>query len=157
MNLFPFIKSLKSSLLLNAGYLLRKKTRFKSVVEKYPDVISGKAPLDMFVNYKGYLRNDLSKCTGCGICVPICPVKALDLETEHKADASIEVKKFTINLGRCFSCAVCIEACPEESLNYSKDFELVSERPEDLMMVLFGHNAKKEHDITRIRTYEVRR
>ena len=157
MRLFSVIEALKKTVGLNWRYLRRRQHRHKSVVEKYPDVISGKAPLDMFSNFRGYVRNDLAKCTGCSACVPVCPVKALDFKSEHRMDGTIDVQEYRINLGKCFSCSACIEVCPEASLYYSKDFELVSGRADDLVMVLYGHNAKNEKDITRIRTYEVRR
>jgi formate hydrogenlyase subunit 6/NADH:ubiquinone oxidoreductase subunit I len=157
MKLSAVIRVLKQSLALSAAYLRRRRTRFKSVVEKYPDVISGKAPLDMFSNFRGYVRNDLSKCTGCSACIPVCPVKALDFKSESRLDGSIHVQEFRINLGKCFSCSACIDVCPEASLSYSKDFELVSGRSEDLVMILHGNSGKNEKDITRMRTYEVRR
>lgn len=157
MRLASVLRTLRESLRLNFRYLRRNQHRYKSMVEKYPDVISGKAPLDMFSSFRGYVRNDLSKCTGCAACIPVCPVKALDFKAESQIDGSINVQEYRINLGKCFSCGACIDICPESSLYYSKDFELVSEKPEDLVMVLYGHNAKSEKDITRIRTYEVRR
>lgn len=157
MKLSAVIKALRENLSLSMKFLRRSQHRHKSVVEKYPDVISGKAPLDMFSNFRGYVRNDLTKCTGCSACIPICPVKALDFKSESRMDGSINVQEYRINLGKCFSCNACIEICPESSLYYSKDFELVSGKPEDLVMVLYGHSVKSEKDITRIRTYEVRR
>jgi formate hydrogenlyase subunit 6/NADH:ubiquinone oxidoreductase subunit I len=157
MKLGKVLGMLKASILLNLRYLRRGKQRFKSVVEKYPDTISGKAPLDMFSNYRGYVRNDLAKCTGCGACLPVCPVKALDFKAETRIDGSLDVREFRINLGKCFSCSACIEVCPESSLFYSKDFELVSGKPGDLVMVLQGDSGRNDKDITRIRTYEVRR
>ena len=57
----------------------------------------------------------------------------------------------------CGRCSACVEICPETSLFYSKDFELVSERPEDLVMVLRPPTNRPEKDAPRIRTYEVRR
>jgi formate hydrogenlyase subunit 6/NADH:ubiquinone oxidoreductase subunit I len=157
MKLASFLRAMKKGFLLNFQYLKRSQHRYKSVVEKYPDTISGKAPLDMFSNFRGYVRNDLAKCTGCAACVPVCPVKALDFRSESRMDGTIDVQEYRINLGKCFSCSACIEVCPEASLYYSKDFELVSGKADDLVMVLYGHNAKSEKDITRIRTYEVRR
>lgn len=157
MKLMSVLKMLKKSLVLNLGYLRRSQQRHKSMVEKYPDVISGKAPLDMFSNFRGYVRNDLSKCSGCSACIPVCPVSALDFKAESRLDGSINVQEFRINLGKCFSCSACIEVCPESSLYYSKDFELVSEKPDDLIMVLHGNSGRNDKDITRIRTYEVRR
>ena len=157
MKLSAVIRTLRKSLALNFSYLRRGKQRFKSMVEKYPDVISGKAPLDMFSNFRGYVRNDLTKCNGCAACIPVCPVRALDFKAESRLDGSINVQEFRINLGKCFSCGACIDVCPEASLYYSKDFELVSSKPEDLVMVLHGNSGPTEKAITRIRTYEVRR
>lgn len=157
MNLIKLLRALAQAVALNSRYLLRRTSRFKSVVEKYPDTISAKVAGDMFANYRGYVRNDLTKCNGCGLCVPVCPVKALEFESSSKPDGSIEVKEFRIHLGKCFSCNACIDVCPETSLFYSRDFELVSTKPQNLVMVLRGQATKGDRDITRIRTYEVRR
>jgi len=157
MNLRRVLRALVDSLILNFRYLRRAEQRTKSMVEKYPDTISGKAPLDMFSNFRGYLRNDLSKCTGCGACLPACPVKALDFQAESRLDGSINVQEFRIHLGKCFSWSACLEVCPESSLFYSKDFELVSGRTEDLVMILHPPQDRPDKDIPRIRTYEVRR
>ena len=157
MKLISVLHALKESLKLNLRYLRRSQHRYKSGVEKYPDKISGRAPLDMFSNFRGYVKNDLAKCTGCGACVPTCPVKALDFKAEHRPDGSINVQEYRIDLGKCFSCNACIEVCPESSLYYSKEFELVSTEPEGLVTVLLNNNNRNEKDITRIRTYEVRR
>jgi formate hydrogenlyase subunit 6/NADH:ubiquinone oxidoreductase subunit I len=138
-------------------YLRRNEKRFRSQVEKYPDAISGRSAADMFGSYRGYLRNDLEKCSGCGVCVPICPVNALQIKSEGRLDGSVSVQEFRIDLGRCYGCSACSEVCPESSLFFSKDFELVSSRAEDLVMVLYPNDLKPEREFARIRTYEVRR
>lgn len=157
MKLKQVMNALKSTIALNLKFLRRTKHRYKSVVEKYPDLVSAKAPLDMFTSYKGYVKNDLAKCSGCGNCVPACPVKAIDFTSENMRDGTIRVQEFNIHLGKCFSCGVCIEICPEASLSYSKDFELVTENTKDLIAVFKSSGQRGDKDITRIRTYEVRR
>lgn len=156
MNLVLLLKSVWRGLRLQIRYLLRFESSFNSVAEKYPDVISGKSSSDLFGNFKGYLRNDLSKCSGCSLCVPLCPVNALDMNKESLSDGSFSVQSFQIHLGKCFSCGACVEACPESSLSFSRDFELVSERADGLIMTTYsGEKGPPEHG--RIRIYEVRR
>ena len=41
-------------------------------------------------------------CTGCGGCVPLCPVNALSLDNNDKAAAN----------DKCNDCGICIKACP---------------------------------------------
>jgi len=45
-----------------------------------------------------------SKCDNCGVCVEICPTKAIAKETPRKTD-----KK------RCISCTACISVCPQKA------------------------------------------
>ncbi len=157
MKLSKVLRALKESLFLNIHYLRRSERRYKSMVEKYPDAISGRVPLDMFSTYRGYVRNDLTKCTGCSACLPVCPVGALAFKSESRLDGSIHVQEFRIHLGKCFSCNACIEVCPEGSLFYSKDFEVVADQTDDLVMVLRPSLDIPEKDAARIRAYEVRR
>ena len=44
---------------------------------------------------------DTQKCTGCGLCVDICPVNAIKVENE-KAVISDE----------CVGCGACVGQCP---------------------------------------------
>lgn len=157
MKAVSFGASLFATFKMNLEYILRRRPRFKGIVENYPDSISGRSPTDMYYNFKGYLRNDLQKCTGCSECVPICPVRALEFQAEPKLSGGIKVLEFKIDLGKCFNCNACVEICPEGSLSFSKDFELVSHRVSDLVMVLHGQEEKDEPEISKIRTYEVRR
>lgn len=45
-------------------------------------------------------------CTGCGICVKICPVQALSISEEKRAVVSED----------CTLCSICVDSCPFESL-----------------------------------------
>lgn len=157
MTKMGFWTSVRATLKMNLAYLLRRNARYKPIVENYPDFISGRAPTDMYHNFKGYLRNDLVKCTGCSECVPVCPVKALEFHAEPALKGGLKVTDFRIDLGKCFNCSICVDVCPEGSLFFSKDFELVSKRAEDLVMVLYGTEEKNEPEVTKIRAYEVRR
>jgi len=53
-----------------------------------------------------YIREaDDEKCTGCGVCVRSCPMKALELED----------KKVIFNPERCIGCGVCAHKCKQNA------------------------------------------
>lgn len=49
---------------------------------------------------------DSEKCTGCGTCIPICPVEAIS-NIQNKA---------VINHNKCNECLQCIDECPANAL-----------------------------------------
>ncbi len=56
---------------------------------------------------------DESLCDGCGICVPTCEYKALDI-VPHKDDP--KKKMVSVNVGLCKGCGACVGACPAGAL-----------------------------------------
>jgi heterodisulfide reductase subunit A len=56
---------------------------------------------------------DETLCDGCGICVPICEYKALEI-VANKEDP--EKKIVDINVGLCKGCGACVGACPSGAL-----------------------------------------
>jgi heterodisulfide reductase subunit A len=53
---------------------------------------------------------DQDKCSGCGICVPLCPYSAIKLrEKEEKLRAAIDI-------AQCKGCGVCTSACPSGAI-----------------------------------------
>lgn len=46
------------------------------------------------------------RCTGCGICVGVCPVEAIAIENEK---AIIEES--------CIECNACVEECPNKAIS----------------------------------------
>ena len=55
------------------------------------------------------------RCTGCKLCVKICPAAAVRVRTVFGQDAKPDVT-FYLSEDRCVSCGLCIEACPESAL-----------------------------------------
>ncbi|MFZ7101433.1 MAG: ATP-binding protein [Peptococcaceae bacterium] len=53
---------------------------------------------------------DKDLCTGCGICIPYCTVKALNLDEENNL--------VVVNASRCTDCWGCIgnKVCPQEAI-----------------------------------------
>ena len=54
-----------------------------------------------------YPKVDSELCTGCGVCIDICPTNAIVLKDE---------KAFIMN-DLCRNCKKCVRACPSEAIN----------------------------------------
>ena len=56
---------------------------------------------------------DETLCDGCGICVPTCEYKALEIVPDKKDEKK---KTLDINVGLCKGCGACVGACPSGAL-----------------------------------------
>ncbi len=54
------------------------------------------------------VRRDDEACTHCGMCVSICPTKALTID--------LKTGKVSFNEDKCVACGVCIDACPPRAM-----------------------------------------
>jgi len=54
------------------------------------------------------VRRDDDACTHCGMCVSICPTKALEYDPK--------TGKVTFTEEKCVACGVCIDACPPRAM-----------------------------------------
>lgn len=53
------------------------------------------------------MRN-AAKCTDCGVCVPVCPVSAFEVEAK--------TRKIVFNDKKCIACEVCVKICPTRAM-----------------------------------------
>ncbi|MCT4620202.1 MAG: 4Fe-4S binding protein [Marinisporobacter sp.] len=51
------------------------------------------------------IKIDQSKCSGCKICMEICPVGAIE-----------EMDGIRVNMTRCIKCRSCVVACPIKAI-----------------------------------------
>jgi len=76
--------------------------------------------------YRGFHKNDWSKCTGCGNCADICPNEAIEMikidTLEAQPEKGIKDERPQIDYGRCCFCGLCVDICPPASLSLTKDF-----------------------------------
>jgi len=54
------------------------------------------------------VRRDDDICTHCGMCVSICPTKALAMD--------MRTGKVVFTEDKCVACGVCIDACPPRAM-----------------------------------------
>ncbi|AQQ09249.1 Ferredoxin [Sedimentisphaera cyanobacteriorum] len=51
---------------------------------------------------------DKETCTGCGACVDACPVEAISLDDNGKAEVDADA---------CIDCGACVDECPVEAIS----------------------------------------
>lgn len=56
-------------------------------------------------------------CTGCGLCVNICPQKAIKIIKNDKG-----FYQYRINKNKCTNCGACVKLCPANNNRHSNDF-----------------------------------
>lgn len=72
------------------------------------------------------LKIDEKKCNGCGNCVTICPINAVEA-----SDIVLRIKDGDAILftpEKCDGCGVCVEACPVNAIEITVEKILPSER-----------------------------
>ncbi len=53
---------------------------------------------------------DVDKCSGCGICPPLCPYNAIELKAHDERPRAV------IDITQCKGCGVCTAACPSAAI-----------------------------------------
>ncbi len=89
-------------------------------------------------NFRGKLVWDLTKCTGCQLCIKDCPANAIELLVIDRA-----AKRFVMrfNTDRCTFCGQCVVNCRMNCLELSdKEWELAALTREPFT-VYYGHDV----------------
>lgn len=101
-------------------------TVWKNLI-KEPVTIKDPINREAAARYRGFHRNDLQKCIGCGTCEMICQNAAIDMvpvegiETKS-GDSGLRPR---IDYGRCCWCALCVDICATGSLCMSNKFQWI--------------------------------
>lgn len=101
-------------------------TVWKNLI-KEPVTIKDPINREAAARYRGFHRNDLQKCIGCGTCETICQNAAIDMvpvegiETKN-GDSGLRPR---IDYGRCCWCALCVDICATGSLCMSNKFQWI--------------------------------
>lgn len=104
-------------------HFFKNSQEYREVTEQYPDPVSSKSAEDMVLGFRGYLYNDINKCSGCKFCVDQCPTKCIDIDVKRgPVYAPAWVVKFQIDHSKCLFCGLCVSVCPTNSLIHTKEF-----------------------------------
>jgi glutamate synthase (NADPH/NADH) small chain len=93
--------------------------------------------------YRGFHKNDMDLCIGCGTCEAICQNAAIDMLPVddipcQKGDSGLRPR---IDYGRCCWCALCVDVCMTGSLTMSNEY-IWTEYDPDKFLYTPGVDAK---------------
>jgi NADH-quinone oxidoreductase chain I len=91
--------------------------------------------------YRGFLHNDIKTCTACTMCVKVCPIDCISLESVRGADKRMVLASYDINIGRCMYCGLCVEVCPPKSLKHTSGYEMASVDRGELILHFIAEDA----------------
>ena len=91
--------------------------------------------------YRGFLHNDIKTCTACTMCVKVCPIDCITLESVRGADKKMVLASYDINIGRCMYCGLCVEVCPPKSLKHTSGYEMASVARGELILHFIAEDA----------------
>ncbi len=75
-------------------------------------------PVTVPPQFRGKIAYDRENCTGCQLCVKVCPTRAIESLPEER-----KVKVF---ISRCCFCSQCVDICPVHTLAMTGEFLLSS-------------------------------
>ena len=84
--------------------------------------------------YSGLPKIDLEQCISCGLCVAICPNKALErIETAKEYKQRYPYTYPRIDLKKCSFCALCQDICPVGAIQMTQNIFLSATDPSALI------------------------
>ena len=87
--------------------------------------------------YRGFHKNDVQECIGCGTCESICENEAIDMVAIAGFDAKDGDSGLrpSVDYGRCCWCALCVDVCTTGSLTLSNEYTWVDTDPDNFRFV----------------------
>lgn len=104
-----------------------------SKVVKDPVTIKNPIGREAAPRYRGFHKNDVEACIGCGTCEAICENKAIDLVPYKDPVSGDSGLRPRIDYGRCCWCALCVDICTTNSLNLTNEYTWVDTDPDNFI------------------------
>ncbi|MBC7085305.1 MAG: 4Fe-4S binding protein [Methanomethylovorans sp.] len=76
---------------------------------------------------KKVLEYDYKRCIGCGICVGLCPTKALELGPMKEIAMGLDVPPVIMDLDKCTFCSMCVQFCPLHAYTMTEEGDFPSQ------------------------------
>ncbi|ABE51528.1 4Fe-4S binding protein [Methanococcoides burtonii] len=73
------------------------------------------------------LDYDYKRCVGCGICVRICPTRALELGPMKEIATGLDAPPVMMELDKCTFCSMCVNFCPVNALEMRSEGDFPKE------------------------------
>ena len=67
------------------------------------------------------LDYDYKRCTGCGLCIDICPTRALELGPMHEIATGMDAPPIMMDLDKCTFCSMCANFCPVNAFKMNSE------------------------------------
>lgn len=102
-------------------------------------------PVPVPSKFRGKIAYNKEGCTGCRLCISVCPTRAVEFLPEEK--------KVKIFVSRCCFCAQCVDICPPQVLAMTEEFLLANynKYADELVVIDSGElpgSMKKEKPAT---------
>jgi len=70
-------------------------------------------------------------CTGCGTCVGICPLDAVEMVIDRREGVYVP----SLNKERCTECGLCFDVCPGHTVDFRQlNLEIFGKEPDDILV-----------------------
>jgi NADH-quinone oxidoreductase subunit I len=116
------IASVSKALRAGVVYLQVRNESKKEITEQYPDPVSARSSEELPARTRGRLKNDITKCTGCGDCQKACPADCIEIVTDEGPKPGKKwISTFSVDHSRCIFCGLCVEVCQPQSLVHERE------------------------------------
>lgn len=124
-----------------------KKFFKKPVTVQYPH-----EALKMPPRFRGHIElkkdeNGNALCYACNLCAKACPSDCIIVEgIKPEGSRKKTVSKYILDFTKCSLCGECIEACRDPCIEFSGEYNLVSQNKDDFVIDLFQRLKDQSDD-----------